>query len=39
MARDEIRERLCVRICRSATPENDRWIPEGSELACAILAG
>jgi hypothetical protein len=37
MARDEIRERLGLAICRSAIKENGRWIPEGSQLATAIL--
>jgi hypothetical protein len=36
-ARDEIRERLGLRICRSAIKENGRWIPEGSELVKAVL--
>jgi hypothetical protein len=36
MARDEIRQRLDLEICRSATQENNRWIPTGSELARAI---
>ena len=39
MARAEIGERLSLRICRSATQDNDRWIPEGSELARAIVDG
>jgi hypothetical protein len=39
MARDEIHERLGVPICRSATAENGCWIPEGSELARAVLEG
>jgi hypothetical protein len=39
MARDEIRQRLGLRICRSATQEDGRWIPEGSELARAVLDG
>jgi hypothetical protein len=37
MARDEVRERLPVTICRSAIRENGRWIPEGRELASAVL--
>jgi len=39
MARDEIRQRLGVPICRSATAESGGWIPEGSELARAVLEG
>jgi hypothetical protein len=39
MARDEIRERLGLEICRSATRQYDRWIPAGSELASAVLNG
>jgi hypothetical protein len=37
MAREEIAMRLGLRICRSATHEGGCWIPEGSELARAVL--
>lgn len=39
MARDEIRARLGLPIRRSAIPEAGRWIPDGSELADAVLEG
>jgi len=39
MARDEITARLGVPMCRSAIPEAGRWIPDGSELADAVLDG
>jgi hypothetical protein len=37
MAREEIRERLGLPICRLATDEDGQWIPSGDELACAIV--
>jgi hypothetical protein len=39
MARDEIRQRLGLNICRSATWEKNRWIPAGDELASAVQVG
>ena len=38
MARDEIRERLGLTICRSAVENGNRWMPIGRELATAVLA-
>ena len=37
MAREEIAARLGLPICRSAVQDSDRWIPEGSQLASAVL--
>jgi hypothetical protein len=37
MAREEIAVRLDLPICRSAIQNAERWIPDGSELADAVL--
>ncbi|MGH2362069.1 MAG: hypothetical protein ACRDGM_16205 [bacterium] len=37
MARDEITARLGLPICRSAIQEDGRWIPDGGQLANAVL--
>lgn len=37
MARDEIRHRLGLEICRSAKWQDGRWVPAGDELAAAVL--
>jgi hypothetical protein len=37
MAREEVAARLGLLICRSAIQNGDRWIPEGSQLASAVL--
>jgi hypothetical protein len=37
MAREEIRERLGLAICRSAVEKDKRWTPLGRDLAHAVL--
>jgi hypothetical protein len=38
MAVEEITTRLGLRVCRSATRQGDRFIPDGRQLAAAVLA-
>ncbi len=37
MAREEIAARQDLPICRSAVQDGERWIPDGSQLASAVL--
>ena len=37
MAREEIAARQDLPLCRSAVQDGERWIPDGRQLASAVL--